>query len=177
MYEAKKLVAACYDGSSESSSTNRAIIWKKRTDAAKLTAKPVQPKSLPPTDPVLELNIKRARFQRQIWGSSLKPDPPITDPRNEGWDEDQSTQTLKPKMFPPGCKPAPDVVLKSTKCNCDASHCLTSACSCVKVNIPCSEFCGCQNKGCSNKWNQQQQLCEEADSDDENDDEAEKDED
>ena len=55
--------AACYSGNNESSSQNRAVIWKKRTDSAKLTAKPVQLKSLPPTDPVLELNIKRARFQ------------------------------------------------------------------------------------------------------------------
>ena len=67
------------------------------------------------------------------------------------------------KMFPPGCEPAPDVVLESTKCNCDASHCLTSASSRVQVNIPCSEFCGYQSKGCSNKWNKQQELCEEAD--------------
>ena len=26
------------------------------------------------------------------------------------------------------------------------------ACSCSKVSIPCSEFCGCADK-CQNKWN------------------------
>ena len=31
----------------------------------------------------------------------LKSDPPKTDPRTEGWDENQNTQTFKTKMFPP----------------------------------------------------------------------------
>ena len=49
---------ACYGGSHDSSSQNRADIWKRRTASAKLTAKPIQLKSLPPSDPVLDLNIK-----------------------------------------------------------------------------------------------------------------------
>ena len=50
-------------------------------------------------------------------------------------------------------------------------------CSCVKVNSPCSQFCGCQSNGGLNKWNEKQEPDEEeVDSDDENDEEAEKDE-
>ena len=52
MSEGRKFVAAFYGGKSDSSSQNRATILKRRTDAAKLIAKPVQLKSLPPTDPV-----------------------------------------------------------------------------------------------------------------------------
>ena len=65
--EAKKIVAECYGGKYESSSKNRKMLWEKRTGSAKLTSRPVSLKSLPPTDPVLELNIRRARRTRMIW--------------------------------------------------------------------------------------------------------------
>ena len=50
-------------------------------------------------------------------------------------------------------KAAPDEILKVTRCNCNASHCKTSACSCSSSSIPCSEFCGCKQNGCDNKFN------------------------
>ena len=40
--EAKMFVASCYGLLSISSSVNRSKLWKKRTEAAKLTSKPVQ---------------------------------------------------------------------------------------------------------------------------------------
>ena len=36
---------------------------------------------------------------------------------------------------------------------CLVSQCKTSSCSCSKGRISCSEFCGCKNEGCRNKWN------------------------
>ena len=149
--EAKMFVASCYGLFAISSSVNRSKLWKKRTEAAKLTSKPVQLKGLPPTDPVLELNIYRTRHQRMIWGSSLKTDPPPSDSRRKGWDEDKETKTLIPRMFPKGIKKAPDAVLKSTKCNCTTSQCKTNTCSCVKAQLSCSEFCGCKENGCLHK--------------------------
>jgi len=41
-------------------------LWTK-TDSAKLTAKPLELRRLPPTDAVLELNIRRAHFQAMMW--------------------------------------------------------------------------------------------------------------
>ena len=38
----------------------RLLLWKKKTDAAKLSAKPPSLKSLPPTDEALTLNILRS---------------------------------------------------------------------------------------------------------------------
>ena len=154
MFEAKMFVAACYGGKSESSSKNRKMIWEKRTGSAKLTSKPVALKSLPPTNPVLKLNIHRARHTRLIWGASLQPDPPTSDSLKKGWYEDPVTKTLRPIMIPKGMKTAPDEILKITRCNCDASHCKTSACSCSSARLPCSQFCGCQENGCDNKWNE-----------------------
>ena len=50
-------------------------------------------------------------------------------------------------------KTAPDEILRITRCSCNASHCETSACSCHSARIPCSQFCGCHQNGCNNKWN------------------------
>ena len=109
-----------------------------------------------------------------IWGSSLKPDPPESDPREEGWDEDKDTKTLRPKLFPKGPKAAPAAVLKSTRCSCEKSKCETRACSCAKANIPCSEFCGCQRSGFCNKWNESQEASDdEMDSDEDEEEEEE----
>ena len=47
------------------------------------------------------------------------------------------------------------------------SKCETLACSCARANIPCSEFCGCQQHGCSNKWNGPQETDDEEESDEE----------
>ena len=54
------------------------------------------------------------------------------------------------------------------------SQCKISSCSCSKGRLSCSEFCGCRNEGCRNKWNM---MCDDDedndsdyfDSDDEND--------
>ena len=55
-------------------------LWKKKTNAAKISAKPPALRSLPPTDPVLELNIKRAHYQSILWHSCLDGEMPSLDP-------------------------------------------------------------------------------------------------
>ena len=174
--EAKKFVAACYGVDNESSSKNRKVIWERRTSCAKLTAQPVALKSLPPTDPVLELNIHRARYTRLIWGASLQPDPPLSDSLNKGWYQDPISKTMRPIMMPKGIKIAPDEVLKITRCSCNASHCRTSACSCSSASFSCSQFCGCIVNGCENKWNEDQ-VVEEGDHEDMDEEEDRNDED
>ena len=48
----------------------------KKTDGVKLTAKPPQLRSLTPTDPTLELNIKRVHFQAMMWHRCVDGHPP-----------------------------------------------------------------------------------------------------
>ena len=49
----------------------------KKTDCAKLTAKPPPLRSLPSNDPAaLELNIKRAHFQEMMWHRCVDGHPP-----------------------------------------------------------------------------------------------------
>ena len=125
----------------------RLTLWTKKTDSAKLSAKPPDLKSLPPTNEALELNILRAHFQAMIWnncvsGCSPNEDPCLVsfksfDPRMEsqfsvlhtsklfrciffqfGWGKDSETETLRPVMLPEGVEMAPEEVLKITRCNC-----------------------------------------------------------
>ena len=51
----------------------------KKIDSAKLTAKPSQLRSLLPTDPALELNMKTAHFQIMIWHRCVDGDPQSKD--------------------------------------------------------------------------------------------------
>ena len=129
----------------------RKWLWEKKTNTAKLTTKP-KLCTLPPTDEALELNIKRAHFQAMIWYSALESDPPDIDPCNYGWKKEEETKTLQPIMLPSGTIPAPEKVLRSTRCGCKSTKC--SSCSCAKVRICCTEFCACKEHGdCCNPWN------------------------
>lgn len=58
----------------------RETIWRRKTEGVKITSKPPSLRSLPPTDEALELNIKRARYQRLVWESCLNGNPPNLDP-------------------------------------------------------------------------------------------------
>ena len=110
--EGKQFVATCFSRKSVSSLENHKLTWERRTAGAKLTSKHVALKYLPPTDPVLELNIKQARHTRMIWGSSPLPDPLSSNPCNPGWSENYTTETLHPMMIPSKLQLAPGIVLK-----------------------------------------------------------------
>ena len=52
----------------------------RKTDGAKLTAKPSMLRSLFPTDEALELNIKLAHFQAMMWNKCTSGNPSSEDP-------------------------------------------------------------------------------------------------
>ena len=152
--EGKLFVSKLYGMKDSSSSKNRLLLWKKKTDSAKLTAKPPALKYLPPTDEALELNLCRGNHQGILWdkcvlGGNL---PPI-DPELGGWDVDPETGVLKPMMLPNGTIIAPEEVLRIVKCNCSVSQCRTLVCSCHKSNFPCTPFCSCECIECENPFN------------------------
>ena len=57
----------------------RLTLWMKKTDSAKLTAKPPTLRSLPPTDEALDLNIMRGHLQGAHWQYSVTGEPPKLD--------------------------------------------------------------------------------------------------
>ena len=50
-------------------------IWRRKTEGVKITSKPPPLCSLPLPDEPLELNIKKARYQRLVWESRLDGKP------------------------------------------------------------------------------------------------------
>ena len=54
----------------------RLSLWRRKTEGSKMTAKPPDLKRLPPTDPALELNIKRAHYQAMVWFNCVEGEPP-----------------------------------------------------------------------------------------------------
>ena len=82
LLESKRFVAKCYGQNETSSSKNRLLLWTKKTDGAKLSAKPPTLQSLPPSDEALQLNIKRAHFQAMMWNNCTSGKPPCIDPCN-----------------------------------------------------------------------------------------------
>ena len=48
-------------------------------------------------------------------------------------------------------KNAPDEILKMTRCKCLVTHCKNNICSCVKVNLKCTNYCECSPTMCENQ--------------------------
>ena len=82
--------------------------------------------------------------------ASLQPNPPISDPHEEGWYSDQEKNLSDLSWCRKEWRQHLNAILKITRCNCNASYCRTSAMLCS--SIPCTEFCGCNHNGCNSKW-------------------------
>ena len=147
--EGSIFVAKCYGQNNVSSSENRRTIWMNKTDGVKKSSKPPALRSLPPTDEALHENIKRAHYVAIMWENCVSGCPPELDPCDYGWERDNVDQSLRPKMLPTDVDVAPEEVLQMTRCKCVSSQCKTNRCSCVKLGVNCSEFCGCHN--CDNQ--------------------------
>ena len=88
--------------------------WMKKTDSAKLTAKPTTLKRLP-TDEALDLNILRGHIQVAHWQYSVTGEPPKLDKCKFGFEEDPSNPSmLRHVMMPKGVAMAPGEVLRIT---------------------------------------------------------------
>lgn len=63
--------------------------------------------------------------------------------------------------------PAPEAIITLVKCNCKKSKCSSNQCSCRRVDLSCTELCGCgaDEDSCENH----QDEVEAADEDEEED--------
>ena len=96
---------------------------EKKTDSAKMSAKPPLLKSLPPTDEAADLNILRSHHQGILWDHCVGGLLPDIDPvLGGGWEEEIDTGVLKPKMLPDGVDIAPEEVLRNVKCGCQGMN-------------------------------------------------------
>ena len=143
MQEGFVFVAQCYWQSNKGSSENRHIIWWKRQIVPKKSSKATTLKSLPPTDETLKENIKRAHYNAALWYNCITGIPPQMNPCDYGWGGNEDGTTLSPIMLPKGVPIAPEEVLKITHSKCALSKCKNNRCSCFKIEVKCTSFCGC----------------------------------
>lgn len=103
--------------------------------------KAVQLNTLPPTENATHEHIKRVYFQVQSWlGNKLAP---------EQWGWEYKINILMPVSMTQD--PAPQKILKALFCNCQKGCAPSSACSCRKSGLFCTEVCtGCHGASCLN---------------------------
>ena len=121
--EANKFMVAAYGGLGATMTECRQWLWAQKTaksyNAPKLC-------SLPPTTEAFMQNAKRAHFQVAQWyAASL-------DPRDYGWEADDTNKSLLPTTVAEGVALAPDDVLKLIRCGC------TSESACKRGNCGCT---------------------------------------
>ena len=56
-------------------------------------------------------------------------------------------------MLPDHVKHAPEEVFEVTRCRCSMTHCKNKMCSCVEVNLKCTNYCECNEKMCESHDN------------------------
>lgn len=101
---------------------------------------------LPPTEDAFLLHLRRANFQAYIWKNADKQfiEPPAI--TNHGWHMTDTGCTVTFSTL----TPAPKDLQELTSCNCKSSQCRSSACSCRKKGLVCTESCRCTRDDCCN---------------------------
>ena len=106
-------------------------------------------KVLPPTTEAFDQNVRRAHIQTAIWKSAALSNPPAMDPTKFGWERDELSRTLVPRMMPPNTGIAPPEVLQMIRCGCSSeTPCYTSHCRCTAAKLPCTVSCACRGEMC-----------------------------
>lgn len=103
---------------------------------------------LPPTEDAFKQHVLRARYQTSIWCNSHLPKPTLWNPVGNGWRLNESHH-LEPVTYTG--EAAPVEVRNLTHLYCTDTECtLQRKCHCVKMGLPCIEFCSCDISVCSN---------------------------
>ena len=117
----------------------RVKTWRSKTGMS--GASSVKLCSIPPTTETFTENMHRCHLQVAIWKAAFLGSPPEIDSTKYGWELDH-LGILVPRTMPSGTLFAPPDILQLTDCNCKASGCRTTACSCAKIG--CMIFCLCE---------------------------------
>lgn len=135
----ERFVCAMYD-QKECSDVNVA-----RYNLFRLTCKS-DSQLLPPNQDCLLHHVKRANYQAAIHRRSLLPYINAPSPDGHGWKIEGDTLVFD---WMSG-DPAPPSVLKTVHCKCQKGGC-KGACSCSKINLPCTDLCRCLPEICTNR--------------------------
>lgn len=145
-----------------SMNTARYEIYRKRKNPPSL-------KTLPPTDSNLALHIKRAHLQMLLWKAADKPDPPVVEITNYGWEVSANDEVMPCLSKEPA---APENLMDVISCSCRAvGNACSKKCGCSSSGLSCTSYCVCEGGDeCFNALTQREGLEEGSDEQDEGDD-------
>ena len=123
-------VSACYNVHDATSMTESRIkVWIQKSGSKGAAATP-KLCTLPPTNEAFKENIKRAHYQCCISRCALHQQPDF-DPTEYGWVKDEVSKSVQPVTHPAATPPAPDYILKLTRCSCSLEGpCRSQGCGC-----------------------------------------------
>ena len=148
--KATSSISRCYSAESDRNMSKQQYeAWLARMAKANICTAP-KLKSLPPTAEAFVQHVNHAHYQTMIWKSAIEMAPPIADPTNYGWPEEEAR--LLPVMFPQNVALVPDKVLQIIRCGCASTHpCSTAKCKYIIAQMSCSVFCKCHaGPNCNN---------------------------
>ena len=140
---ASNFMLAVYGFSQCSSLTEaRVLSWQRKMRRNVL--EPPKLKSLPPTQPTFNENVKRAHLAAAVMKHSLQPDPPPLVTTDCGWYKSEGFEVILPVSIPEGTAMAPEALIKLIKCGCkSADPCSKNHCTCRKTGLKCTFLCLC----------------------------------
>ena len=94
----------------------------------------------PPTRDALELHVQRANYQAKIWLMSEMETVDVTLP-SDAWKK--GSGCLKPQWTR-----LPPIPLSCLGLMRLQNKCKTAKCKCFKINLKCTNACGCDSDGC-----------------------------
>lgn len=101
-----------------------------------------EPHQLTPTKDALHWHLELANYTCLIMKSALVCNLIIPAPEGHGWTFCDQNQLQFYLMSLPA---APDAMLDMILCGCNKTKCRTGACSCLSVNLKCTDLCKCSN--------------------------------
>ena len=103
----------------------------------------LQSHQLSPTESALLHHFKRANYQTYTWKNALQATIPMQEPEGEGRKVTDGHLEI--------VWTAPDGVMELVCCGCKGT-CATRRCSCLKIELFCTDACSCQ-EDCVNSAN------------------------
>lgn len=97
--------------------------------------------AIPPTKQALLQHVKRANYQAAIWKRADKAMMEAPAPVGHGWVMEQDELSV---LWTTADMAPPDV-LKLVKCNCSKKKCVDQRCSCLRMQLKCTNLCSCSS--------------------------------
>ena len=114
---------------------------------------------LPPNQDALRQHVARASYQAAVYRRCLDVQIEAPSPVGHGWQMEGDCLAFKWTSMPL----APPSVLQNVSCKCKKGRCKSRICSCIAVELSCTDLCHCNN--CENTTSEETEYLSSDDED------------